>query len=71
MEITNGMMTVNLSLVVGSFQLHIIEVMVNLQEINISGCSIDPNIFTETIIKCTKLEKIVMMGCKQFSEYKY
>ena len=59
-----------LSPLLGSFQPHIIESMINLKHVDISCCiTVDPKMFTDAIVKCTKVEELVMKACTQFSEY--
>ena len=61
----------DLSPQLGKFKSSFLVYFPELTELGISGCGkIDPQLFTDCIAHCGNLEKLVMTGCKQFSEYK-
>ena len=62
-------MKILISPLVGAFKPDLVTAMVNLQHIDISHCCIEPKMFIDAIVQCSKIEEVVMTGCQQFSEY--
>ena len=55
---------------VGPFTAAVLIYFQDLQELDISCCQkIDANLFCDCIVACKQLKKLIMVGCKQFSEY--
>ena len=61
---------VDLTSQIGPFTPCILVYFSDLQELDIGGCrSIDPSLFVDCIVVCTKLRKLVLTSCTQFSQY--
>ena len=61
---------VNLDHIYGGFDPKVLLNIKDLVSIDISGCCHhDTYVFIECVLKCLKIVKIEMIGCKQFSEH--
>ena len=55
--------------VIGSFKCYFLLYIKTITEVDISACrNLDVTRFTESIVCCTGLQKIVMKGCTQFTQ---
>ena len=69
----DGILTfVNLTNQLGQFTPCVLIYYPNLEEIDVSGCvTIDPTLFADCIGACKQLKKLIMTGCRQFSQYSF
>ena len=68
-EDENGL-TVDITDIYGGFSAFTLQNMSDIICVDISGCcTINPSDFIEGLLGCIQIEKLKMVGCKQFSEY--
>ena len=67
----DGMLTfADITPQLGEFTPSLLPYFDNLLELDVSGCiKIDSNLFTDCVVACVNLNKLVMKACTQFSQY--